>query len=112
MIINKKDFVEYIESIRKVVDFNKKINDVASGIFPDFEWVPPTLEFELCNLLEDMFGDSTETVYWFCYEINFGADYSPGDNMLNGTEWPLRTPEELYDYLFEIYKIHKEENHE
>ena len=53
---------------------------------------------------EDIDAYGTNDIDYFIYEIDFGKkwpEYSAYDE--HGAPIPMRTPEELYDYLIKVY---------
>lgn len=110
MVYNKKQFCDAINAIRCTNEFISGINRLGSSKnFSDgsyVEFYPQVCDLELCHALEAMFDDKRETVQWFCTEINYGAGYEAGSNMEDGEEWPLRNPEQLYDYLVYVMRRH------
>lgn len=112
MIYAREQFKKAISSLEQENKFRKEINNLVNpnnkcGYYVEF--YPPSCDFELCAALEAMFDDNTEAVSWFCYEIDFGRDYTEGSNELNGKEYPLRNADELYDYLCIVHKLKLEE---
>ena len=103
-ILSKDEFCRIINKLHQMQNFWDAVNDAGRKFDEGFyvEWYPPQIEVELCDTLSRMFMDDSDAVYWFCYEIGFGERYEDGDNMMDGKEYPLRDPEELYDYLVEV----------
>lgn len=103
MMYTREQFTAAIESIRRANAFQDAVN--TAGKYSNFndgnyvEYYPPICDEELCKALEAMFDDPTGAVCWFCFEINYGAEYEDYANVSDGREWPLRTVDELYDYL-------------
>lgn len=103
-MITREAFHNMMNDIKMCYEFQDKMNNLI-GSNPygySIEWYPPDCSYSLCCALSEIFNDEADTVSWFCYEIGFGASYETGDNIYNGKEWPLRTIDELYDYLVMI----------
>lgn len=103
---SRDEFVKAINEIENCVRFNERMNAAGAatpyGYYIDFCY--PDCTFELADALSRMYDDDSEAVAYFCFEINFGAEYKDGDNMYGGKEWPLRDAGELYDFLAEQAK--------
>lgn len=50
-------------------------------------------------LMEKLFGDELESVYWFLYDYNHKKDSSPHITHKDGTEYTFKTDEDYYEYL-------------
>ena len=67
--------------------------DLGSVIYPDCAGV-------LFELLEEVMNDNDGMLEYFCYELEFGSKYEPGDvKDESGNEVKLATIDDLYDYL-------------
>lgn len=103
MIYSKERFVQAINAMKEARDFVDRINEVGSyknftdGYYVDFN--PRICDEELCRSLEAMFDDKYETIEWFVFDLDYGALYKEGTNLVDGEEYPIRTAEDLYDYL-------------
>ena len=105
-ILSKEEFVEVINKIQKIIEFDEKLHDLFYGYgceAPEF----PDLYDPLLKTLNKMFGleDEEDKYYisdidYFCIELDFGKKYHPGCvTEGDGTEVDLSTAEKLYDYI-------------
>lgn len=101
IIINRDEFKKCIKALENNYNFTNQLNELARKFGAGFyvEYVTPDCSESLIWALSDIFCDKYDTIPWYCYEINFGKDYREGDNTYDGKEYPLRDPDELYDYL-------------
>ena len=104
-MINKEEFVEIINKLRKVNDFvdetNKKARELDDAIISDFyNTMSLSISHEniVVKLLENMFND-TEIISWWLYEKDYGrkSELKMWDEF--GKEIDLSTADKLYEYL-------------
>ena len=50
-------------------------------------------------LMEALFGDALEDVYWFLYDYDNIKDRSPHITHADGTEYTFKSDEDYYEYL-------------
>ena len=92
MVLSKEEFVYYMEEVKKVDDFNDKLNTLFSNYGPDGCVFLPTHAYTLFTLLH--------RISYFCFELDFGKKYKPGTVLdSNGAEINLSTIDSLYDFL-------------
>ena len=100
MIYSKERF---IKAMKKIEDSDRFVCSLEAAAKQDecsyIEWMPPDCRWELIEALEAMFDDNTGAIEWFCNEIDYGREYTEGDNLLNDEDFPLRNYNDLYDYL-------------
>jgi uncharacterized protein (UPF0216 family) len=53
-------------------------------------------------LMEALFGDALEDVYWFLYDYDNIKDRSPHITHKDGTEYTFETDEDYYKYLEDL----------
>jgi hypothetical protein len=105
-ILNKKEFCDVIQDLKKNEDFINKINDAFNEFRNESNIFSTGLEDTVVKLLEIMFDDTENQwiAYWI-WERCFGEDYEIGDvTEADGTVIPLRTTEDLYDFLIKNMK--------
>lgn len=104
-ILNKKDFCNVIQKLQR----NDEFIDRLYGLFREFDKEVDVyetgLEETLIFLLEKMFDDEGEWISYWIWETNYGKDYKDGNiTEADGTVIPLKTAEELYDFLIKNIK--------
>lgn len=105
MPISRDFFRRIISDIKKCFDYEDEINDVnykynVDGIMSLPNCVDSCIEL-LTKVLHDEEGDMIG--YWI-YEENFGETYDDGDVVdESGNNIPLKTIDDLYDYLVDNY---------
>lgn len=105
-ILNKKEFCDVIRDLKENEEFINKINDVFNEFRNESNIFATGLENTVVKLLEIMFEDTENQwiAYWI-WERCFGEDYKIGDvTEADGTVIPLRTAEDLYDFLIKNMK--------
>lgn len=100
-ILSRDDFCRTIYELKRNDEFIDKLNDLFSEFKRDDAVYCTGLESTIVSLLETMFDDNqTNWISYWLWELNFGNDYKEGDvTEHDGTIIPLRTAEELYDFL-------------
>ena len=106
-LLTKEEFCKYINFIKDRVEAEDKINDLFTEEFFDSIFMPYGKCIDkIVSLLskimrcEDIDAYGTTDIDYFIYELDFGKkwpEYSAYDE--HGALIPMRTPEELYDYL-------------
>lgn len=98
MILSKTEFCKVIDRIREAWDFDMAIyqNDITKKYGAEISLDTSFLAEPLVTTLEKMFNVTDESIYYFCFELNFGRDGEP----INPNEVDyFSTAEKLYDYL-------------
>ena len=103
MQITKGDFINYIKAVQNVWDFQNEVLDLARKYAPysdlgilDY----PSCDNELIELLEKVTNDTDHWIPYFCYEVDFGREWQPGDTEdEDGNSIPMRTIEDLWEAL-------------
>lgn len=100
--LSKKVFCETLAEMERLRRVEDSVNDLFEdeGIeFMSFSY--GAYEQIMFNVLDEIF-DHDETLAYWIYDLDFGSEYDD-PNGLRMTEneeiVPLRTPEDLYDYL-------------
>ena len=108
-LLTKEEFCEYINFIKARIEAEDKINDLFTEEFSDSVFMPYGKCIDkIVGLLSkimhceaiDAWG--TTDIDYFIYELDFGKKW-PEYSVYNehGAPIPMRTPEELYDYLIQ-----------
>lgn len=101
-MIRREDFVEILNEVREVNDYQEGLNQYFHDHGADGYLYQPDCICSTIKLLHLIFGqkDGAEWISRFCFELDFGRKWKPGSCQNDdGQEIPLSTPEELYDYL-------------
>lgn len=106
-MIRKDLFVQTINFMQERNDGMRKINELFTKEFCDSVFYPYfKYEAQLINVLVASFDYDDiiirDWLEYYCYELDFGRQHKLGDVEENGVPIPLGTPEELYDFLFEV----------
>lgn len=112
MNLTKKQFVNFIDSIKKHHEANGKAQDLLSKLlrqsFVIFDY-GDTLEGNMLHILEEVMEDSYGWISYFIYELEFGAKYKAGcAKYKNGKNINLSTAEHLFTFLERESKIRKQ----
>ena len=96
---------ELIDIVRKLKDSCLVRDNYVKKLPPDFytlfdnEYVNE-LEKQIDMMVESLFGDMAEDVFWFLYEYHQEtASNGPHLILQNGTEYTFKTNEDYYEYL-------------
>jgi hypothetical protein len=84
-----KEFYDTIDNLINVLGLNDHI-EIGDELANNF-----------ITLLEDYFQDTSEWIYYWIYELNYGKDYRPGMITIDGGDYRLETEEDLYNLLME-----------
>lgn len=100
MEISKEKFIRYINAIKDIYDYKDNIYELTRKYdYLDSAVDFPTLEYELCDLLDEVMSPISRDVSYFCYEIDFGREYEEGCVSDDEGNIDFSTAEKLYDYL-------------
>lgn len=106
--MKKQTFIEAIEAIKKQYEYDKKVAENLSKIFPNVyenDLMPTNhyLSDILLKILQEEMNDTEMFIYdmsyieWYCWETDFGN--KPLYILHEDKKIYLKTPEELYDFL-------------
>lgn len=99
-VISKEDFIEIIENLKRIDDYQEGLNDFFSKNGAEGYIYQPDNKVSVMMLLKVMFDDEDDLVAWFCCKTEYGKsgakDYIKDEN---GKSIDLSTPALLYDYL-------------
>lgn len=99
-VLSKEQFVKYINHIIDL-DESSKTLEKALQIFcndRDFTGFFYSCEFEL-KFLKDLLDDENDWIEWWIYEGRENPEESSIE--CDGRKWVIKTPEDLYDFLFQ-----------
>lgn len=109
MVISKELFVEAINEIKRACDYQDGLNEFLKANCADGYVIQPDCSDMLIKVIETVMGlqlndDGYSDVSYFCYELEFGRKFKPGDvkeRDCHGNEVDLdfSSAESLYDYL-------------
>jgi len=104
--ISKENFCFLIQSIKEQLSFNRKVEDSMDILFEDFFGILETPLIEkTIDFLKEAFDDvENDWIGYFIFDLDFGRDetfYKEGSPVerKDGTKVPMRTSEDLYNYL-------------
>ena len=104
--MDKKQFCTIMEELhegyrlqRKIANAVRQYNNIIHNDFPEPYGMVCTHEWIVQELLEEVMDDRNGDIDWWCNEIEYGENYTPGDVVVDGNEIELRTAEQLYDFL-------------
>jgi hypothetical protein len=96
---------ELIDIVRKLKESQIRTDAYTDSIPSDIRLV--VIENEYTNelqkqnemLIESLFGEHGEEVFWFLYEFTLGRSTGPHIKHSDGTEYTFTTYEDYYNYL-------------
>lgn len=106
---------EFLKSINRLKEFDEKLDkiskvsrDLCMGIVEVSEWLPDSIIRLLCincNINPD--ESNMDIISWWVYETKYGADEKMNKVTLVDKVYVLKTAEDLYNYIKEIYNQEK-----
>lgn len=93
------EFQGFMNEIKKVYDYENKLNDFLKENVEDGYIYQPTCIDTAINLLSFIFKDTTDWIGYYVFELDFGKEYKSGYIMVKGEDVPLATVEDLYEFL-------------
>ena len=106
MEIAKEAFIEAIENVKKVCQYNTDLNKFFQKNGADgFLYQPDCVETTLKLLAMISHDDGVNGwIHYFCFELDFGRKWKSGmATDADGMDIKLETAEDLYNYLSKIY---------
>lgn len=103
--MNKKpmglnEFEKYMNSIKRVYDYENKLNDFLKQNVEDGYLYQPNCIETAIDLLSLHFGDTDDWIGYYVFDLDFGKSYEPGwVRSKVGEDIPLFTVEDLYNLL-------------
>lgn len=106
MTINKEQFCKIINDLEQNEKFVDELNKLFRHYRTDETICATGLENTVVQILEAIFKDEeNQWISWWLWECDFGKSYKEGDvTEEDGTNIPLGTAGELYDFLIKEMK--------
>ncbi len=100
-MLSKEIFIKVIEDVKEKYDYQNELNTFYKSHGADGYIFQPDCAESVLLLLEYLFNDDEDhMISYFCYELDFGRSWKPGDvEDPNGQEIKMETPEDLYNFL-------------
>lgn len=117
-MISKEEFIERIKELDEISEADWELDRALKRIAPsDFTgFSRPQLTNEKLNSLVDDMDDKYEYISWWLYDC---PDHGKGEDSKctvwstdEKTKWVIKTPEDLYDFLVELYQKEEEDAEE
>ena len=101
MQLTKQDFTEYIQALKDNWDFGNELMNLFDKYGGDIGICEkPDCAVQLVTLLSLVMNDYDDWIGYYCYELDFGKNWSPGmitDS--DGKDVPLGTVDDLWKLL-------------
>lgn len=109
-MISKKDFISFINKLKEYQDIEENLSKISQGAIQLFEIDSLSNMITLfVQILEKEFNSKDDWIDYYIWELDFGKDYKPGIiKDKSGKDIQLKTPEDLYNLLIDIYNSNKE----
>lgn len=110
-IISKEDFIETIETLKKVDDYSDELNIVFKKYGADGYLFQPDCHDAVVKLLHIIFGDmdKDEWISYFIHELEYGKKWKSGVVCdVNGADISISNSSELYDFLLSDDNLKRE----
>ena len=109
--LTKEAFCEAIEKIESYWISIGVLQDAFEVVFESGPMVDIVDNYidTLCVVMRDNPSEEIGNIsgcpwiMYFCWDLDFGRRYKIGGCFINGKEFSLNTPEELYDLLMKLY---------
>lgn len=106
---------EFLKSINRLKEFDEKLDkiskvsrDLCMGIVEVSEWLPDSIIRLLCiNCNIDPDESNMDIISWWIYETKYGTDEKLNKVTIIDKVYILKTAEDLYNYIKEIYNEEK-----
>ena len=103
-MISKETFVSTLNRCKALADVEYEVNNIFTKANLDFMSISySTYEDITINLLAEAMNDKGDWIAWWVWECEWGAYASVADEKVDGGSRDIPTPEELYDYMMEVY---------
>ena len=110
-IMSKGSFCKVMDSYKSMWNFTDEMNELFDKYKCDGEVFPPMCTETVIDLLEFIFNDKNQWIKYWIFELDFGKNYEDGDAKdADGSNIPLKTVEDLYDFLVRNMKENGEHN--
>jgi len=95
---------EFIKAINTYEEMCGEEREILYNLGVDPEWTPGgwlgkyyELIEDMCDFTEEELDSASGTVLdIYCYNLDFGNDWEPGDYVVEGEDVPLRNAEDLW----------------
>lgn len=113
-LLNKKDFCEIINNIKKDEECIDSLNDILREYNKELRISSLLYEYnDLLKVLKFMFDDQSDWIGYWIYDLNYGKKYKDGCiTEADGTDIILKTSEDLYDFLIKEMNNKENDNYE
>jgi hypothetical protein len=99
-MITKEKFIKYIDKIKRCWDFSLAFDKTLREYDVDGYIAFPDCTSALVDVLSDVLGDKSDWISYYCWELEFGRNWSKG--MItdkDGNDIKLETAEDLWEVL-------------
>ena len=103
-IIDYKTFERTILDLKEMEEFYSELEKVYGKYDGEAFIMPPPFNWSPIKLLKAIFHDEEDWIDYWVYELDYGKDYQDGDVIQNGKNIPLKTIEDLYNFLLRNLK--------
>lgn len=103
-IIDYKTFERTILDLKEMEEFYSELEKIYGKYNWETSIMPLSFNWSSMNLLKAIFHDELDWIDYWVYELNYGKDYQDGDVIQNGKNVPLKTIEDLYNFLLRNLK--------
>lgn len=103
-MISKETFISYMEYCKELNRRDDAFNEAIKLISQDgYAFIYGEIISKISELLLHGLGvkDESDWMGYYMWELDFGAKYNPGMITHNHVDYPLQTPEQLYNLLME-----------
>lgn len=108
--MTKEKFCEIINQLnegerlqQKVASAVRQYNSIIQSDYPEPFGMVIAHDSLVIDLLSEIMDDKYNDIEYYCYDLEYGRLYNPGDvTDEEGNEVELRTPENLYDFLIKL----------
>lgn len=100
-MINKDNFIEYINKIKELRDIETKINEASKEL--DSFYISFSNHEQLSiDILQDLFDDKiNDWIGYYIFDLNFGSKWKENCITMDDRDIPMRNAEELYKILID-----------
>lgn len=100
--MTKELFCKTIEFLREYYDDYRKLEKLFETDFSDSNF--SLIMDIIVDLLRDSLKIESNSLWgddlmFYCWELDFGRKWQPGAVLVDDKEFPLETPEELWDFI-------------
>lgn len=99
--LNKKDFINSMKELKKIIDDVHNVDDALRKLDPDFGgfFISRVINVNF-HLLKNIFNDKDDWIEYYVYELNWGKSWKKGMiTSKEGDDIKLKTLSDLYKIL-------------